>query len=98
MAMVIINSELLEEKIEFIHKTDKLLNDLYSQLIQIQKRDIVIYEEELHTFACTIKNMLETTEKMDFILKNFMTEIDCMMVNTHNELDELKRVIAELFI
>lgn len=96
--IIVLNSKLIEEKIQIIYQTEKILDSLYYKLFQIQKECHWVSAKELNDVIHLVKNMLQITEKLHFILERFLYEMDTIMIYTRDKLDELQEFIVEVFV
>lgn len=95
---IIINSELIEEKIQSTYKVMEILDDLCEKLLRIYEEGVQNEKADLIEMLREIKQMRYDTEVMYDLLKNFVSSIEDMMFCNKRKLDELEKVIAEIFV
>lgn len=96
--IIVINSELLEEKIQKMCQVKKLLDNLHFRLFRLRESNQQILKKDLYVAIHSVEEMQETAEELYSALRKFLGEMDDMTVHNRKELEEFKEMITELFI
>lgn len=95
---IVIDSEVLNRKIDITYERIRVLDDLYDKLLQIKEKDTENEKAELSQMLREVRQMKQTTEEIYELLKDFLYSIEDVMLQNKRKLSELQEMIEYLFI
>lgn len=95
---IVIDSGILEEKIQNAYKKMIVLDDLYAKLIQIKESTAQNESRDLLRMIQEVRQIREVTEQMYGLLERFKSSVENTMLRNQKELGELEEMVKQLFV